>query len=116
MIKKLAAVIAAAISAGFIVAFVPGLGPEAASGATQSLDRGTASSVRVNTAALAVAPAPAAAAIPAAAGIHFIGCEKSWPYYEASCMRGMRQAETPRVVRVINVDRAPAGRPVQARR
>ena len=128
MIKKLAAIVASAVCAGLIFAFVLGFAPEVAAGTKQSIDQGVPSSVTVN--AAAVEFVPTAADIRSAVDIRKavernlhngsrnpkIACEKSWPYYEPSCLRAPHHADGTHVVRVISADRSATGRALQAQR
>lgn len=120
---KLVAIIAAAVCAGFVVAFVPGFAPEVAAGAAEYAGH--------------VVPTPRTAAkpiemwAPSAAGIQMAvtqmavaenlrranqdaktSCTGTWPYYESSCLRDERQPNgSVRIVRVISPQRpTPAGR------
>jgi hypothetical protein len=99
MMKKLAAVIAAAISAGLIVTFMPGFAPEVAAGATPSVEQSAPSSATPATPATTIRRHPK------------ITCEQSWPYYGPSCLRDGDQTNSARVVRVIAADRSAAARP-----
>ena len=123
MIKKIAAIIAAASCAGLMVAFVPGFAPETASGATQAAET-SAPAVDPVTAGIEKA-APSAAEIQKAVaqnlrnGSHNpkIICAQSWPNYDQSCLQnGQRADNAARVVRIIATDRAHAARTGQPRR
>jgi hypothetical protein len=129
MIKSIAVVIAAAVCAGLLVTFMPGMGPEVAAGAAQSTAHSTPDSATVNAALVGVMPSAAdvrtATDVPRAAEpnlhngsvIPKIACEQSWPYYEQSCLHDSGAvAGSPRVVRVIVTDRLAAGHPPLARR
>jgi hypothetical protein len=122
MIKKIAAIVAAASCAGFVVAFVPGA-LETASGATQAPET-SAPAVDPVTAA-AGKTTPGAAEIEKAVaqnlrnGSHNpkIICAQSWPNYGPSCLHDHQRAEgTVRVVRVIATDGAHAARTGQPQR
>ena len=115
MINKMAAIIAAAACAGFVVTSVPGLASGVAAGAPQPVDQILSSTVP--------AYIPSQISALTAAGIrksveldirndHRDGknsCAQSWPYYERSCLRDVRQVDhNARVVRVIAMDRSAA--------
>jgi hypothetical protein len=111
MIKKIAAIIAAAACAGVMVTVVPA--PEVAAGTAQSVDEpGIISVIK-----------PAETAMPTAEEIRRaveqnirngshepkIVCAQSWPYYESSCLRDSRQANGAiHAVRMIASDRPAA--------
>jgi hypothetical protein len=118
MIKKIAAIIAAAACAGVIVTLVPGFAPEVAAGTSQAVDQSAPSSVTVIR--------PAEEAVPSAEDIRNaveqnirngsrdrkIVCAQSWPYYDHSCLRDSRKADgNARTVRVIAADRSAAIQP-----
>jgi hypothetical protein len=83
MLKGLAAIIAAAVSAGVVVGLIPEPEPAAAAATSRPIPRNQAA----NSAAVV-------AAMPA--------CVQPWPYYEQSCLRDSRQmgggASTARVI------------------
>jgi hypothetical protein len=111
MIRNIAAVLAAAISAGLIVTFVPGIGSEVEARTQQATDQGVVSTA-AGPARKAIEQAPAAV-IDAVKP----GCTRAWPYYEQGCLRGASENHVKaRVVRVIALDRQPAARAGQARR
>lgn len=86
MLKGLSAILAAAVCAGIIVAFVPQPEPAAAAATPRPAPR-EQSNVAINS-----APVVAAAS----------ACTQTWPYYEQSCLRDGRQvgrtAPTARVI------------------
>jgi len=96
MLKAIAAIVAAAVSAGFIVSGVP----EVAAGTSST--------------------AQSSQAIIGAANDNRTGdraCLQSWPYYEQSCLRDARRSDgKARVVRVISIDRSTDGRNLQVQR
>jgi hypothetical protein len=115
MIKKMTAIIAAAVCAGFMVTLVPGLAPEVAVGAPRPVDQIVSSAVP--------AYLPAQVSASTVTGTReSLGqdirndhrgsknaCAQSWPYYERSCLRDERQVDgSARIVRVIAVDRSAA--------
>ena len=116
MIRKITAVIAAAVCAGVLVTFVPGLAPEVAAGASPPVDQSKAAPFNK----------PAEVAAANAADVRNAmeqnirdgsrnranACVESWPYYERSCLRGGHHTDgDPRVVRVIAMDRSAVKRP-----
>jgi hypothetical protein len=123
MIKKIAAIIAAAACAGAMVAFVPGFAPETASGATQATEMNALAADPVT--AAADKAAPTAAEIQKAVAQNLLNgshnpkiiCAQSWPNYDQSCLQNGQRADSgARVVRVIATDRAHAARTGQPRR
>jgi hypothetical protein len=123
MIKKIAAIVAAAACAGAMVAFVPGFAPETASGATQAAETNGPAVDPVTVAAEKTAPTAAeiqkAVAQNLRSGSHNpkIICAQSWPNYDQSCLQSGQSPDKPaRVVRIIATDRAHAARSGQSRR
>jgi len=94
MIKKILAVITAAVCAGAITEFIPESAPAVAAGVSAAAQsHATSISDRVGTI-----------------------CSQAWPYYEPACWHDDRgSAGTIRVVRVIVSDRSVTGRTSQAR-
>ncbi len=88
MIKKILAIVAAAVCAGAIAEFVPGPAPAVAAGASPGPQSHTI-----------VAPVRTAESRKAI-------CSQGWPYYEPACLRDNRSLDGKvRVVRVIAADR-----------
>jgi hypothetical protein len=117
MIKKIAAIIAAAGCAGAIVTFVPGFALEVAAGATQPTEQ-TLSAVEMHASMPARPARPSAEDIRKAVEQNILNgsrsrkivCNQSWPYYEHSCLRNVQRADAPRAVRVVGADRSTAVR------
>jgi hypothetical protein len=116
MIKKIMAVIAAAICAGVIVTLEPGLAPEITARASPIADQDGSPIARVNIKPVRVA-APSTAYIHEAAEQNIqsdsrngtSSREQSWPYYGQACLRdGNQTAGNVRIVRVIDMDRSAA--------
>jgi hypothetical protein len=104
MIKKIAAVVAAAACAGVIVTLAPGLAPEVAAHASPAADR-SVPAAQINT------PVDASAANAAGINTSASVCEQTWPYYGRACLLGADQATgNARVVRVIDLGRSDLGR------
>ena len=103
MIKKILAVVVAAVFAGAIVGFIPQPDP---ADAARSQVTGIADSNR-----------PAAIAAVRVPEIGKPLCTQGWPYYEQSCLRdGRRPDGKARVVRVVTPNHSNAGRTPQTRR
>ena len=109
MIKKILAIVAAAVYAGAIVEFIPEPPPAAAAGVSAAAQsHGTSVSDRAKPAVLDAARI---------ADIRGAVCTQAWPYYEPACLRdGRRSDGEVRVVRVIITDRSVTGRTSQTRR
>ncbi len=109
MIKKILAIVAAAVCAGAIVEFIPELAPAVAAGASQAAhSQGTS---------ISDSSKPAVAAVAGIPEIREAVCTQGWPYYEPGCLHdGRRSDGRARVVRVIIADRSVAGGTLQARR
>jgi hypothetical protein len=128
MIKKIIAVIVAAMCASAIVAVEPGLTPELTASASQLTGQTGSPTPRTNK-PVQVATANASDISKAAEqnirndsrnGTSL--CEQSWPYYRQSCLLGSNDVDSnARLVRVIDMDRPAApsmydnGRKPQAR-
>jgi hypothetical protein len=115
MIKKIAAITAAAACAGVMVAFVPNLVPAVKASTT---DQNLPSGATIHSTLDQVRPAAADIRKAVEQNIRNgsrerkIICTQSWPYYENSCLRDDRQTNAAhRVVRVIAANRAAAIRP-----
>jgi hypothetical protein len=109
MIKKILAVISAAVCAGAIAEFIPEAAPAVAAGVSAAAQsHGTSVSDRAKPAVLDAARiAERRKAV----------CAQAWPYYERSCLHDGRRADGKmRVVRVIITDRSVAGHTSQTRR
>jgi hypothetical protein len=107
MIKKIAAVVAAAACAGVIVTLAPGLAPEVAAHASPAADRSVPAVAQINK--------PVDASVANAGGINTNAsgsvCEQTWPYYGRACLLGADQTTSnARVVRVIDLSRSDLGR------
>jgi hypothetical protein len=101
MIKKIAAVVAAAACASVIVTVAPGLAPEVAARASPAADRSVSVVTQINT--------PMEASAANAAGINTSVCEQTWPYYGRACLLDANQITgNVRVVRVIDLGRSVA--------
>jgi hypothetical protein len=109
MIKKILAIIAAALCAGAIVEFIPEPSPADAAGVSAAAQsNGTSISDSNKPWVVAAARLP---------GILGAVCTQAWPYYEPACLRdGRRTDGKMRVVRVIITDRSVAGPTSQTRR
>jgi hypothetical protein len=109
MIKKILAIIAAALCAGAIVEFIPEPTPADAAGASAAAQsHGTS---------ISDSNKPAVFAAASIAESRKALCSQSWPYYEPSCLHdGRRTDGKMRVVRVIITDRSVAGPTSQTRR
>jgi hypothetical protein len=87
MLKGLSAILAAAVCAGVIIGFVPQPESAAAAATPRAIPRNEQSNVAINSAPV-VATASA--------------CTQTWPYYEQSCLRDLRQvgraAPTARII------------------
>ncbi|MGP0082440.1 MAG: hypothetical protein ACLP0B_02255 [Steroidobacteraceae bacterium] len=108
MIKKILAIIAAAICAGAIVEFAPESAPAVAAGVSAAAQsQATSISDRAKPAALDAARiAERGRAI----------CSRVWPYYEPACWHDDRGSDGKiRVVRVIVADRSVTGGTLQTR-
>lgn len=119
MLQPTAAILAAAASAGLIVAFVPGGKPN--TGTVQAaIDQNLSDPSRADT--LAVESISSATTLRAASAQdlqnssvdHITACVQSWPYYEPSCLRSSNPS-TPRTIRVVG-DRSAAAHAERARR
>jgi hypothetical protein len=109
MIKKILAVIAAALCAGAIVEFIPEPTPADAAGASPA--------VRSHRTIISDSNKPAVFAAVRIAESPKASCSQGWPYYEPPCLHDGRQADGKmRVVRVIITDRSVAGHTSQTRR
>jgi hypothetical protein len=109
MIKKILAVVAAAVCAGAIVGFVPEPAPAVAAGTSQAARSQGTSMLDSNKPAVV-----AAARVPE---IRKAVCTQGWPYYEQSCLHdGRRSDGKARVVRVVTASHSVAGRTSQSRR
>ncbi len=109
MIKKVLAIVAAAVCAGAIVGFIPQPAPAVAAGTSQAVQsQGTRISDSNKPAVVAAARVPE---------IRKDGCTQGWPYYEQSCLRDDRRPDgKARVARVVTADRSVTGRTSQTRR
>ncbi len=97
MFKKLLAVAAAAACAAVIVGFIPPPTPADAARAPQ----------------LAAVVADQPAVVPAQPD----NCTQAWPNYDRACLHDSRRPNgTPRVARVVAMDRSVADRALRARR
>jgi hypothetical protein len=103
MIKKISAIVAAAISAGFIVTSVPGFAPPvAASTSVAAAGTADANAVKdIDRAAMDLVRNGSRAPK--------IICAQSWPHYGPDCLRNTADAK-PRAVRVIATDKSAAQR------
>jgi len=110
MIGKATAVVAAAAGAGLIVTLLPVSGPEAADGTMQVAELKVAAVATDAPPALTTPPAAAEAgkAVPAVVTAISPACERTWPYYEPSCLRDARNADgTARAVRIVVPEHPP---------
>ena len=99
MIKKILAIVAAAVCAGAIVEFIPEPPPAVAAGtAPTAQSQGTSISDGNKPWVVAAARLP---------DIRGAVCTQRWPYYEPACLHdGRRSDGKVRVVRVIITDRS----------
>jgi hypothetical protein len=109
MIKKILAVISAAVCAGAIVEFTPEPAPADAVGALPV--------ARSHETIISASNQPAVFAAVRIAESPKAFCSQGWPYYEPPCLHDGRRADGKmRVVRVIIADRSVAGHTSQTRR
>jgi hypothetical protein len=102
MIKKIMAIISAAVCAGVMVLFAPGFSPEVAAHATQPVNQTPTTAAPVKKPAQRAAPYTTDSR-----DWPKVVCAQSWPYYERSCLRDDRQVDgIARVVRVVATDRS----------
>ena len=109
MIKKILAVISAAVCAGAIAEFIPEAAPAVAAGVSAAAQsHGTSVSDRAKPAVLDAARiAERRKAV----------CAQAWPYYEPTCLHDDQRSDgTVRVVRVIVADGSVTERTSQTRR
>ena len=106
MIKKILAIIAAAVCAGAIIEFIPESVPAVAADVSAAAPSHATS-----------IPDRAKPAVPDAARIaerRRAICSQVWPYYEPACWHDERRSDgTIRVVRVIVADHSVTGRSLQ---
>ena len=109
MIKKILAVVVAAVWDGAIVGIIPQ--PDPADAAV------TSQAARSQVTGIADSNRPAAIAAVRVPEIGKPLCTQGWPYYEQSCLRdGRRPDGKARVVRVVTPNHSNAGRTPQTRR
>jgi hypothetical protein len=102
MIGKVTAIVAAAAGAGLIVTVLPGSGPDATDGATQVAELKVAAVASDAPTALTTPPPAAATDEPALITATRPACERSWPYYEPTCLHDARNSDgTARPVRIV---------------
>jgi hypothetical protein len=108
MIKKILAVISAAVCAGAIVEFTPESAPAGAVGALPV--------ARSQETIISASKKPAVFAAVRIAESRKTVCSQGWPYYEPPCLHDGRRTEGKmRVVRVIITDRPVVGHTSQTR-
>ena len=109
MIKKILAIVAAAVCAGATAEFIPEPPPTIAAG--------TAPAAQSQGTSISDSNKPWVAAAARLPDIRGAVCTRAWPYYEPACLHdGRRSDGKVRVVRVIITDRSVTDRTLETQR
>lgn len=114
MIKKITAIVTAAVCAGVMVTLVPGFAPDVAAGASRPVDQSAPTVARVDQLITVTTPSAADTRNVLDQNIRNDSrernaCAQGWPYYDQSCLSDSRQAYgKPGAVRIIAIDRSAA--------